>query len=162
AAELCSADMSAHIGLERRTLLLVRLGGNEALVRAAERAVAELGTVTLVDGAVWDRLRTAEPSGAAVIRLGTLPASPGSRRALEDVKGSPPGPVHLSHAHVKGTLAVEDPDERTHIDRYLGCGACETACPTGVRCGRLLEGRRATLTAKQPDAPVARAIRFTH
>src|SRR5829696_5721177 len=39
AAELCSPAMSQSIGLERRTLLLVRLGGNDALVRAAEHAV---------------------------------------------------------------------------------------------------------------------------
>ena len=60
------------IGLERRTLLLVRLGGNEPLVRAAEGAVAELGTTTAVDSAVWERLRMSEPAGAAVMRLGTL------------------------------------------------------------------------------------------
>ena len=75
AAELCSAAMSERIGLERRSLLLVRLGGNEALVRAAELAIAELGTTRLIDPGVWSRLRTVEPADAVVARLGTLPAA---------------------------------------------------------------------------------------
>ena len=78
AAELCSATTSDRIGLERRTLLLVRLGGNEPLVRAAEHAVAELGTTAVVDSAVWDRLSASEPAGAAVVRLGALPTELGA------------------------------------------------------------------------------------
>ena len=78
AAELCSAAMSSRIGLERRGLLLVRLGGNEAFVRSAESDVAALGTTASVDTAVWNRLRESEPAGAAVVRLGTLPAELGA------------------------------------------------------------------------------------
>ncbi|HEU4721215.1 MAG TPA: FAD-binding protein [Gemmatimonadaceae bacterium] len=77
AVELCSPTLAERVGLERRTLLLVRIGGNEALVRAAERAVGELGAVRSVDPSVWARLRTAEPRSALVLRLGTLPASLG-------------------------------------------------------------------------------------
>ena len=75
AAELCSAALAAHIGLERAAVLLVRIGGNEPLVRAAEHAVSELGSTRLVDADVWRRLRDSEPTAAAVIRLGTTPAS---------------------------------------------------------------------------------------
>jgi glycolate oxidase iron-sulfur subunit len=80
---------------------------------------------------------------------------------LEDENDSPRGRIVLMHALVEGSLAVDDPDVRTHIDRCLGCRACETACPSGVPYGRLLEATRATLTAKQPNAPMARAILFT-
>jgi glycolate oxidase iron-sulfur subunit len=80
---------------------------------------------------------------------------------LEDENDSPRGRIVLMHAVVEGSLAVDDPDVRTHIDRCLGCRACETACPSGVPYGRLLEATRATLTAKQPNAPMARAILFT-
>ena len=80
---------------------------------------------------------------------------------LEDENDSPRGRIVLMHALVEGTLPVDDPDVRTHIDRCLGCRACETACPSGVPYGRLLEATRATLTAKQPNAPIARAILFT-
>ena len=79
---------------------------------------------------------------------------------LEDEYVSPRGRIVLMHALVEGTLPMDDPDVRTHIDRCLGCRACETACPSGVPYGRLLEATRATLTAKQPNAPIARAILF--
>jgi glycolate oxidase iron-sulfur subunit len=80
---------------------------------------------------------------------------------LQDENDSPRGRIVLMHALVEGSLAVDDPDVRTHIDRCLGCRACETACPSGVPYGRLLEATRATLTAKQPNAPIARTILFT-
>ena len=80
---------------------------------------------------------------------------------LEDENDSPRGRIVLMHALVEGTLPVDDPDVRTHIDRCLGCRACETVCPSGVPYGQLLEATRATLTAKQPNPPIARAILFT-
>jgi len=80
---------------------------------------------------------------------------------LEDENDSPRGRIVLMHALVEGTLPVDDPDVRTHIDRCLGCRACETVCPSGVPYGQLLEATRATLTAMQPNPPIARAILFT-
>jgi glycolate oxidase iron-sulfur subunit len=79
---------------------------------------------------------------------------------LEDENDSPRGRLVLMRAVVEGSLAVDDPDVRTHIDRCLGCRACETACPSGVPYGQLLEATRATLTTKQPNAPIARLILF--
>src|SRR3954462_8445534 len=79
---------------------------------------------------------------------------------LEDENDSPRGRIVLMNALVEGTWPVDDRDVRTHIDRCLGCRACETACPSGVPYGQLLEATRATLTAKQPNAPIARAILF--
>ncbi|CAN5253836.1 heterodisulfide reductase-related iron-sulfur binding cluster [soil metagenome] len=79
---------------------------------------------------------------------------------LEDENDSPRGRLVLMRAIVEGTLPLDDPDVRTHIDRCLGCRACETACPSGVPYGHLLEATRATLTATQPNAPIARLILF--
>jgi len=78
AAELCSPALARALGVGDRLTLLMRLGGNESLVRAARDSVAELGAPREVVVDVWDRLRAAEPSGAAVIRLGTLPANVGA------------------------------------------------------------------------------------
>jgi len=79
---------------------------------------------------------------------------------LEDENDSPRGRLVLMRAVVEGTLPVDDRDVRTHIDRCLGCRACETACPSGVPYGQLLEATRATLTTSQPNAPIARLILF--
>jgi glycolate oxidase iron-sulfur subunit len=79
---------------------------------------------------------------------------------LEDENDSPRGRLVLMRALVDGSLPVDDPDVRTHIDRCLGCRACETACPSGVPYGHLLEATRATLTVEQPNALMARVILF--
>ncbi|MCU0635691.1 MAG: 4Fe-4S dicluster domain-containing protein, partial [Gemmatimonadaceae bacterium] len=63
---------------------------------------------------------------------------------LEDENDSPRGRILLMRGLVEGTLALDDPDVGTHIDRCLGCRACETACPSGVPYGQLLEATRAT------------------
>jgi glycolate oxidase iron-sulfur subunit len=80
--------------------------------------------------------------------------------ALEDENDSPRGRIVLMRALVDGSLPVDDADVRTHIDRCLGCRACETACPAGVPYGHLLEATRATLTRVQPNPPVARLMLF--
>ncbi|MEP6732642.1 MAG: heterodisulfide reductase-related iron-sulfur binding cluster [bacterium] len=80
--------------------------------------------------------------------------------ALEDENDSPRGRIVLMRSMVEGTLPTSDVDVRTHIDRCLGCRACETACPSGVPYGQLLEATRATLTAERPNPLVARAILF--
>lgn len=77
---------------------------------------------------------------------------------LQDENDSPRGRLLLMSAVLDGTLAVDDDSVRTHIDRCLGCRACETACPSGVPYGHLLEATRATLLANRPLAPVARLI----
>ncbi len=79
---------------------------------------------------------------------------------LEDENDSPRGRIVLMRAIVEGSLPVDDPDVRTHIDRCLGCRACETACPSGVPYGHLLEATRATLTDVRPNPPIARLILF--
>ncbi len=88
-----------------------------------------------------------------------LPACP-TYLTLEDENDSPRGRIVLMKSIVEGTLAVDDADVRTHIDQCLGCRACETACPSGVPYGHLLEATRATLTGVKPNPPIARLILF--
>ena len=49
----------------------------------------------------------------------------------------PRGRIHIMQRLVAGDLTVED--AREPLDRCLGCRACETACPSGVQYGQLLE-----------------------
>jgi glycolate oxidase subunit GlcD len=63
------------IGAGNAALLLARLAGNEPLVAAQRAAIAAIGDTALLDGDVWPRLRHAEKSSAAVVRLSCLPAS---------------------------------------------------------------------------------------
>ncbi|HEX5831403.1 MAG TPA: heterodisulfide reductase-related iron-sulfur binding cluster, partial [Gemmatimonadaceae bacterium] len=77
---------------------------------------------------------------------------------LEDENDSPRGRIVLMRALVEGSLAPDDPSVRTHIDRCLGCRGCETACPSGVPYGHLLEATRATLAQSRPAPAVARLI----
>ena len=88
-----------------------------------------------------------------------LPACP-TYLVLEDENDSPRGRIVLMKSMVEGTLALDDADVRTHIDQCLGCRACETACPSGVPYGHLLEATRATLTEVKPNPPIARVILF--
>jgi glycolate oxidase iron-sulfur subunit len=78
--------------------------------------------------------------------------------ALGDENDSPRGRLVLMRALVEGTLPATDPDVDTHISRCLGCRACETACPSGVPYGELLEATRATLAEARPISLRTRAI----
>jgi glycolate oxidase iron-sulfur subunit len=77
---------------------------------------------------------------------------------LEDENDSPRGRIVLMRALLEGRLAPESDSVETHIGQCLGCRACETACPSGVPYGQLLEATRATLAEHRPIPFVARAI----
>ena len=77
---------------------------------------------------------------------------------LEDENESPRGRIFLMRSLLEGTVEPGDASVQAHIDRCLGCRACETACPSGVPYGHLLEATRATLREVRPTPFVARMI----
>lgn len=78
--------------------------------------------------------------------------------ALEDENDSPRGRIVLMRSMLEGTLAPTDAPIQTHISRCLGCRACETACPSGVPYGHLLEATRATMAQSQAQPAIARLV----
>ena len=77
---------------------------------------------------------------------------------LEDENDSPRGRLVLMRRLLEGDVALDDADVGRHFDRCLGCRACETACPSGVPYGALLEATRATMAPVRGIPWVARIV----
>src|SRR5437868_8032890 len=83
---------------------------------------------------------------------------------LGDENDSPRGRIYLMRALTDGRIELDD-QVRRHLDLCLDCRACESACPSGVQYGKLIEPFRIRL-AKSTSRPgtllrsVARRILF--
>ena len=86
-----------------------------------------------------------------------LPACPTYVR-LGDEADSPRGRLHLMGAVVEGRLDPGSDAFQTHIDRCLGCRACESVCPSGVEYGLILERAREVAAQARRPAPVQRLL----
>jgi len=71
---------------------------------------------------------------------------------------SPRGRIWLMKATVEGTLEL-DRTVAEHFDRCLGCMACLTSCPSGVRYDRLIELARERVEKEVPRPARERAMR---
>ncbi|TMD61701.1 MAG: 4Fe-4S dicluster domain-containing protein [Chloroflexi bacterium] len=71
---------------------------------------------------------------------------------------NPRGRIRLMKtAHEGGVSVGSEFDE--HIYKCLDCRACETACPSGVQFGKIVEAARAQVEAQRPRPPLQRAVR---
>ncbi len=89
-----------------------------------------------------------------------LPVCPTYRR-LGDEADSPRGRLHFMRAVVEGRLSPASDAFQRHIDRCLGCRACEPVCPSGVEYGALLEVAREAAARHRPPGWMTRALLWT-
>ncbi len=78
--------------------------------------------------------------------------------ATGDEADSPRGRIVLMQNLACAQLAPNDEKLLYHIDRCLGCQACETACPSGVNYAAALESTRELLARHRPLPLVSRAV----
>jgi glycolate oxidase iron-sulfur subunit len=84
-----------------------------------------------------------------------LPACP-TYRVLGQEMDSPRGRLYLIRAAADGRLGLTE-NLVLHMDRCLGCRACESACPSGVPFGRLLEEVRGQIE-RRVERPLSRRL----
>jgi glycolate oxidase iron-sulfur subunit len=85
-----------------------------------------------------------------------LPACP-TYRITGNELDSPRGRIYLIKQMVEGAEATAT--TRFHLDRCLTCRACETACPSGVQYGRLVDLGRELVDERVPRPLAQRALR---
>src|SRR5580700_2785364 len=78
-------------------------------------------------------------------------------RELHVEMDSPRGRIYQMVQVAAGAPITES--YREHIDLCLACRACETACPSGVKYGRLVEAARADIENRVRRPLAARFIR---
>jgi len=96
-----------------------------------------------------------------------LPTCPTYTPLWNEEMDSPRGRIVLMHEGLAQESTLSD-EMRLHLDRCLGCMACVTACPSGVRYDRLIERARPQVERHVSRPPAERLFRwlvfalFTH
>jgi glycolate oxidase iron-sulfur subunit len=70
---------------------------------------------------------------------------------LGNENDGPRGRIYLMRAVTDGQVALDD-SVRRHLDLCLDCRACESACPSGVQYGRLIEPFRIQMAKDKPPS----------
>ncbi|HXW75712.1 MAG TPA: glycolate oxidase subunit GlcF [Steroidobacteraceae bacterium] len=86
-----------------------------------------------------------------------LPACP-TYQLLGDELDSPRGRIYLMKQLLEGAPVTAS--TQLHLDRCLTCRACESACPSGVQYGTLLDLGRVLTEERVQRAPAARLKRY--
>jgi glycolate oxidase iron-sulfur subunit len=77
---------------------------------------------------------------------------------LGNENDSPRGRIYLMRAVTDGRIALDE-QVRGHLDLCLDCRACESACPSGVQYGKLIEPFRIQM-AKEAPASISWLMRL--
>lgn len=78
-----------------------------------------------------------------------LPHCP-TYRATEEESASPRGRITLMRAVENGEIEIDD-NFADYMERCVQCRGCETACPSGVHFGALIEQTRTVLAETRPS-----------
>jgi glycolate oxidase iron-sulfur subunit len=73
---------------------------------------------------------------------------------------SPRGRIRLMETVWQGRVDVRSDPFEQHMYGCLDCRACETACPSGVEFGKLMEAARSQIEAARPRSPGERLVRL--
>jgi glycolate oxidase iron-sulfur subunit len=120
-------------------------------ILSEEPTAAPQGAFDALEPPDWEAIRDCVHCGIC------LPQCP-TYRVLRQEMDSPRGRIYLIRAAAEGRIGLTE-NFVTHIDRCLGCRACETACPGGVPFGRLLEEVRGQLHRRVPRPASHRLVR---
>jgi glycolate oxidase iron-sulfur subunit len=85
-----------------------------------------------------------------------LPSCP-THRVLGNEMDSPRGRIYLMRALDEGRTTITD-SFAEHMSRCLDCRACETACPSGVHFGHMMEDMRERIVAARPAPWITRLV----
>jgi glycolate oxidase iron-sulfur subunit len=94
----------------------------------------------------------------ACVHCGFCNATCPSYQILGDERDGPRGRIYLMKHMLEGG-AMSDLTQ-LHLDRCLGCRACETTCPSGVQYTRLLELTRPAVAERAPRPVFQRLLRW--
>lgn len=92
------------------------------------------------------------------VHCGLCSAACPTYELLDHELDSPRGRIYLIRAMLEGGQVSAR--TREHLDRCLGCRACEPACPSGVAYGELIDLGRAELDRRLPRKPTMRLARW--
>ena len=96
------------------------------------------------EGAAFSTLTPLKPLMDACVHCGFCLQTCPSYRLLGNEAASPRGRIYLMRAGLEERLPLTA-NTVAHFDTCLGCMACETACPSGVRYAPLIEETRAAI-----------------
>ncbi|MBS1713581.1 MAG: (Fe-S)-binding protein [Armatimonadetes bacterium] len=94
---------------------------------------------------------------ASCVRCGFCLESCPTFRITGDESESPRGRIYLARSVDDGSLDLNE-DVRRSFDTCVGCRACETACPSAVRYGELIETVRDKAEQRSPRRAVHRLL----
>jgi glycolate oxidase iron-sulfur subunit len=110
-----------------------------------------LKPVTAQDQPTWELLSTCVHCGLCLNHCPTY-------KTLGMEMDSPRGRIYQILQVNEGQLELGK-SFATHIDRCLGCLACEIACPSGVKYGRIVERARSQIEQRYPRPFFQRTVR---